>query len=204
MPTMGYSGIWGGWFNRLSPPPSLLIPQVEPDENPSSELLERREGMTGEQILRCWDEEQHWDGAVSPGGLCLSCPLLMEKWRTSHPGRAWARLSAHSPGFCLSSGPPAFVPVFRTPDGAHPPLVKIKEPPCAFPVPAAPSQRELIPAMPSQTDGAHPASPRSIPCGGVKSECFLQTQGLFRDENSPPAPSLPTCLWGCLKIALSI
>lgn len=79
MPSLGYSGIWGVWFNHLSPPPSLLIPQVEPDENPSSELLERREGMTGEQILRCWGEEQHWDGAVSPGGLCLSCPLFSWK-----------------------------------------------------------------------------------------------------------------------------
>lgn len=90
---------------------------------------------------------QHGDGAVSPEGL-------MEKWRTSHPGRAW--LSALSADSCLSSDPAAFVPVFRARGRAHHPLVQI------IPVPAAPSQRESIPAVPSQTGGAHPASPGAI------------------------------------------
>lgn len=101
-------------------------------------------------------------GQILPGccgtemGHCLQrgCALLMERWRTSHPGRAW--LSAFSADSCLSSDPAAFVPVFRAPGRAHHPLLQI------ISVPAAPSQREPIPAVPSQTGGAHPALPRAI------------------------------------------
>lgn len=43
---------------------------------------------------------------------------------------------------------------------------------------------------PSQRDGASPALPRAVLCRDIKPEWFLQTQRLFREEESPPAPFL--------------
>lgn len=104
-------------------------------------------------------------------------------WRSAEfpPSRAW--LSAHSTDSCLSSDPTAFVPVFRTPGRAHRAQVHIRAPPVHFqPLPRGND--------PSQRDGASPALPRAVLCRDIKPEWFLQTQRLFREEESPPAPFL--------------
>lgn len=199
---LGFGGFGLIWFNYLSSPPSLLTPEMEPDRNPSFELqvLSFLEGMTGDQILWCWVRSSTEMG-LSLQRCCAS--VVPSSWNSGE----LPSLAEHSTDSCLFSDPAAFGPVSRAPDRAHHLLVISggrSEPPCAFSVTEAPSPRESIPAVPPRLDGAHPALPRAILCADIKSECFLQTQRLFHDAESLPAPFLPAGLWVCLKIALNI